>query len=208
VQVVRAHYGLNQPVGKGELMRRTNPHGISARYFQGCRCSECTTAVVRYNAERTRARKSGEWRGLVSAEKAREHLKRFRNLQAVADVMGVHWGSLGRIRSGKITQIRKATEDKILALTSRMVVDRRPFVMADGVCVSAKKTRRLVDQLRDEGYTKKQIAALANVHINVLIRRKKTVRASTEMKIKRLYSRVIPGKRLGRDGGNWKKEAA
>ena len=59
-------------------IRRTaaqSPHGTRARYIAArCRCLLCRAAASRYECERDAARRAGDYRGLVSAQEARDHI--------------------------------------------------------------------------------------------------------------------------------------
>lgn len=51
------------------------PHGERLRYVGGCRCEACRKANSAYENARQKARRAGEWNGIVPADKARAHIK-------------------------------------------------------------------------------------------------------------------------------------
>lgn len=130
------------------------PHGVRIRYVAGCRCVACRKANSAYENERQKARKAGDWNGIVSAKAAREymlHLSRRgvgrRAIQACTDVADT---VLQEVRSGKKTRIRARTERKILQVTTAMA--------ADHSLVSARRSRQLLGLLLEEGYTERFLA--------------------------------------------------
>jgi hypothetical protein len=136
-----------------ELASRRD-HGDRLRYMGGCRCDLCRAANSRYECERARARKAGDWNGIVPAVRARAHLKKLsrqgvgrRAVQAATDIAD---SVLFKIRSGERSQIRARTERKILAVNKAVAGDRSL------VCAAA--TWRLINDLLAEGYTKTFIA--------------------------------------------------
>ena len=133
---------------------RQRDHGDRLRYMGGCRCDLCRAANSRYECERVRLRKAGDWNGIVPATKARAHLKKLsrqgvgrRAVQAATDIAD---SILLKIRNGERRQIRARTERKILAVNKAVAGDRS--------LVSAAATWRLINDLLAEGYTKTFIA--------------------------------------------------
>lgn len=120
----------------------------------GCRCSQCRRANSAYESERQRARKNGDWNGIVSAERARKHLRALRKAgvgrRSVHIVTDIAETVLRDINAGRKKRIRARTERLILAVT--------PACAADGAYISAAKTWRQIDQLLEEGFTKVRIA--------------------------------------------------
>ena len=130
-------------------------HGDRLRYKAGCRCFACRRANTAYEAARKIARAAGEGNGIVSAEKARAHLKALsaqgvgrRSVQAACDVANT---VLADIVSGRKTNIRAATERAILAVTAAAA--------GDGALVPAKATWEMLDQLIADGYTRTYLGA-------------------------------------------------
>lgn len=130
------------------------PHGIRLRYMGGCRCLKCRMANSNYETSRARARKAGDWNGLVDAAPVRLHLKRLSRAgvgyKTAADAASVARSVVAKVRSGERLQIRARTARQLLGVTA----DAR----ADASCVSAAPTWRLIRQLLDEGFTKTRIA--------------------------------------------------
>jgi hypothetical protein len=129
-------------------------HGTRMRYRGGCRCDDCRRGNAEYERQRMVARASGDWNGLVSADRARAHLrglsKQGVGRRAVAAATDVAVSVIADIRRGVKTTIRARTERKILAVT--------PAVASDGARVRATATWRAIRDLLDEGYTRKDIA--------------------------------------------------
>lgn len=130
------------------------PHGDRMRYMGGCRCTACRRANSDYECARLRARKNGDWNGIVSATRARGHLRKLRKAgigrRSVAIATDIGETILAEINTGKKKRIRARTERLILAVT--------PACAADGAYVSAAKTWQQIRQLLNEGFTKVRIA--------------------------------------------------
>lgn len=130
------------------------PHGDRLRYMAGCRCNQCRRANTAYETERVKARKAGDWNGLVSADKARAHLATLsgKNVgrRSVSDVTGVASSILVEIIAGRKTRIRARTERLILAVTEAAAADR--------ALIPAKATWKLLDKLLADGYSKTELA--------------------------------------------------
>lgn len=134
---------------------RAMPCGTRAKYVSGgCRCVPCRAAASRYESERLRARRNGDWNGLVPADAARHHLMKLSKQgigrRSVSDATRVPQSTRHAIKTGRKTQIRRSTEQRILAVT------RDAAGMA--LLVPAAPTWRLIDKLLDEGFTKARIA--------------------------------------------------
>lgn len=130
------------------------PHGARLRYMGGCRCDACRKANSAYENERQKARRAGDWNGIVPADRARAHLlalsrsgvgrRTVRDCSDVADTV------LHAVRTGRKTHIRARTERLILAVTKAQA--------ADHALIPAKPSMRLIAELREEGYTVKFLA--------------------------------------------------
>ncbi|HXB74003.1 MAG TPA: hypothetical protein VNY05_37540 [Candidatus Acidoferrales bacterium] len=117
------------------------PHGTHARYVAGgCHCRPCRAAHSRYNTERARAKKDGDWNGIVSADAARKHLlwlsRRGVGYKAVGAAADVAPSILFAVRRGTKKRIRGRTERRILAVDQTM--------MADTALVDASQTWVLI----------------------------------------------------------------
>lgn len=83
-----------------KLAPAKRPHGTRARYASGCRCLPCRAANSRYQSERLRARRSGDWNGVVCSDRARRHIETLRGrgigykqIAAAADLpTSIVWG--------------------------------------------------------------------------------------------------------------------
>jgi hypothetical protein len=130
------------------------PCGDRLRYMGGCRCDACRKANSAYECARQRARKAGDWNGIVPAAAARQHMlklsRRGIGRRAVGAATDIADTVLSDIRSGRKQQIRARTERLILAVT--------PAIASDRAYVPAARTHQLVAELLDEGYTEQFLA--------------------------------------------------
>lgn len=162
------------------------PCGTRQRYMAGCRCSLCRKANSNYENERQKARRRGDWNGIVSADSACAHMKRLSyqgiGRKAVGAATDIADSILHQVASGTRKFIRARTERKILAVT----VD----CISDGALKPAKKTWKLLDQLIAEGYRKGYLArALGFKGLGIQVGRK-YVLVRTEQKVMRLHKRL------------------
>lgn len=139
-----------KPVG---VLAAGKPCGTRLRYMSGCRCMDCRKANSSYENARQKARRAGDWNGIVNAAPARAHLLALsrqgvgrRAVRASTDIADT---VLQRIRQGSKKRIRARTERLILAVTAAQRSDR--------ALIPAAKTWRLIDNLREEGYTVPQL---------------------------------------------------
>lgn len=164
------------------------PHGARARYIAGCRCLPCRAANSRYEAERQRRRKEGDWNGVVSATKARRHILKLARLgigyKTVADAAGISEHVAHKIRNGQRTQIRARTERLILGVTKAAA--------GDAVLVDAGPTWTRIEQLiRDGGFSKAEIARRLGYKTPALQLRKTRVTLRTHNRILRFWERYM-----------------
>lgn len=129
-------------------------HGDRLRYLGGCRCTDCRRANSRYENERQKARRAGDWNGVVCATRARAHLRALsragigrRAVELATDVA-----------SSIIFEIKNGTRQRIRARTERRILAVNKSAMCLGSLVSAIRTWKLIDELIDEGYTRSAIA--------------------------------------------------
>ena len=126
-------------------------HGTRMKYMAGSKCLPCRAANSRYECERAKARLAGEWNGLVPAAPARRHLLRLSKHGvvrcAVAAACDVSLTIIASIRSGKRTQVRKRTQDRILGVT-RMAVSDAALVPAHETCARSMPCWRKVSPKR------------------------------------------------------------
>lgn len=161
------------------------PHGVRARYVAGCRCQECRDATARYERER----KLRAPNPLVPSGPVRAHLRTLsaqgvgrRAVQAATDVPD---STLGYVISGRRSQLRKATAEKILAVDAQAI--------ADGALVDAAETWRLLRELISEGYRRYDIAKRLGCEAKVpkLQVRDGKVQASTALRVKKLHAALL-----------------
>lgn len=161
------------------------PHGDRLKYIGGCRCVPCRAANSRYESERLKARRNGDWNGLVSARPARAHLRRLSRqgvgYKTAAAACGVATSVVAKIVSGKKKQIRRRTETKILSVTKDAIADR--------ALVPAARTWWRIQRMLDEGYTKTAIARMLGYKRALQIG-KFTVTARTASNVERLWNRM------------------
>lgn len=157
------------------------PHGTRVKYIGGCRCELCRKANSLYESARAKARRAGDWNGIVPADRARAHLKALaragigrRAVEAVSDVPN---SILQEIKQGKRTRIRARTERKVLAVGKAQA--------ADHSFVPARRTWALLGELLEEGYTRRQL--LERLGLTKLQYRRTRVLVRTQARIERLH---------------------
>lgn len=164
----------------------TRPHGDRLRYKAGCHCADCRRANTQYEAMRQRARKAGDWNGIVSAKRARAHLvklsKRGVGRRAVAAASDIGETALSEIRRGIKTRIRARTERLILAVTPAMASDRS--------LVPAYATQLLIRDLLAEGYSEQRLARELGLKTGRLQYRGPRVTVRTAYRIERLHRQL------------------
>jgi len=164
------------------------PCGVRAKYVAaGCRCMLCRAAASRYESERLRARRAGDWNGLVSAAAAREHLVKLSRQgvgrRAVSDACGVSATILHEVKMGRKTQIRQRTERAILAVTKHAA--------GMALLVPAGPTWRLIKALIEEGFTKTRIARELGYKAPALQMRTARITRGNAIAVERLYRRYM-----------------
>jgi hypothetical protein len=167
-----------------EELASNRPHGDRLKYMAGCRCVPCRAANSRYETERAAARKRGEWNGLVSAAKARNHLLKLQRAgigrRTISDISGICQTQIIKIRSGERKKIRKQTEAKLLMVTTAATGAARLIPAAPTWAL----IRRLVET---EGFTEKEIAQRMGYKNPTLQFRTDRITAKTAMKVRRFY---------------------
>jgi len=164
-------------------------HGVRARYACGCRCDLCRAANTKYEKERARARRRGDWNGLVPADAARAHLLELERqgvgTRSVREACDVSRTVLQEVKMGRKKRIRARTSSKILEVT----LD----ALADAALVPAGPTWKLLNQLMKEGFTKTRLAKElgANAKVPSLQIQKDFVLAKTAAKVARLWRRYM-----------------
>lgn len=170
-----------------EVLAANKPHGERVKYMAGCRCMLCRAANSRYETDRLLARKNGDWNGLVPAQKARRHLLRLSKLgigrRAVAAATDISQTILSRIKNGERRQIRKRTQDRILAVTTDAA--------SDSAVVPAATTWRQLEELIEEGFSKAELARRLGYSSPALQLRRDRVLARTAARVDRLYRTIM-----------------
>lgn len=170
----------------GELAASRN-HGDRLRYLAGCKCQDCRGANSRYESMRNRARRNGDWNGIIKAFKARRHIlslsRRGIGRKAVAAASGVASSAILEIRTRRKLHIRARTERKILDVTKEMASDR--------ALVSARRTWKLIRMLRTEGYETKYLANQLRYKYAALQFGKEQVTVRNAYRVDRLYHRLM-----------------
>lgn len=164
-------------------------HGVRARYISGCRCDLCRVANTQYENQRARARRRGDWNGLVPAHAARAHLLNLERggvgTRSVKEACDVSRTVLSEVKLGRKKRIRARTSKKILEVTLEAI--------ADAALVPAAPTWELIRQLIGEGFTKTRLARElgSKSKIPALQMQKDFVLAKTAAKVARLWRRYM-----------------
>jgi|CXWL01.1.fsa_nt_gi hypothetical protein len=177
---------LNRGLRPVSELGASRPHGDRLRYLAGCKCIECRRANSSYERHRRQARKSGDWNGIVSAERARIHIQKLAKLslgyKAVSAVTDIPETTIRNIRLGRQTHLRAKSERRILNVT----VDMR----SDGALVSAQSTWRCVSRLISAGYTKCRLAKLFGYRSGEIKFGKQFITVRRAERFRRLYMRL------------------
>lgn len=123
---------------------------------------------------------------LVDAARARRHIRSLSRRQVGRDAVGaaadVAVSTIAEIASGKKTQIRTSTERRILAVDAA--------ARADASLVPAARTWKLIQRLREEGFTKGAIAQRLGRKRAALQFGRDRVLAKTALEVERFYRRM------------------
>lgn len=148
-----AGFFKSRPEYRQSVMDRY-PHGARTRYVAGCRCEACVAANRAYRAKQRAAYARGERDVTVSTDRALAHLCALSaqgvGRKAVSEASGIALCVIEDIKSGRKTRIRTSTQRRILAVTegARM----------DGAHLPADQTKALIAELREEGFTARELA--------------------------------------------------
>ncbi len=168
--------------------------GTRARYVAGCRCTKCREANRDYYHKNVRDRIYGRNNPIVRATKTRNRLRKLSDIgvgtKTVHDLTGCSRTVLAGIASGKRSQCRKSTQDKVLAVPLQ--------VWNDAQLVDAAPTWELLNDLLAQGWTKTALAReLGSMAKTPALQIHKTrVTAKTAAAVKRLYRRIKEKERL------------
>jgi hypothetical protein len=131
------------------------PCGTRLRYYAGCRCGPCRAANSEYENARRIARKAGDHRGLVSTERARQHMLALRasgvGWKTVADAAKIGNSTAGKVLYKPAAKIRAHTERAILAVTTACAADR--------TYIDARPSWELLDDLLAVGWSKRRLGS-------------------------------------------------
>jgi len=167
-------------------LARGRAHGDRLRYLAGCRCADCRRVNSAYENMRSKARKAGDWNGLVPAGKARSHLAALSRLgvgyRAVADVADVSRCVLQKIINGQRGNIRALTERAILAVSTDAAADRAN--------IPAGPTWALLDELIADGYSKAELARLMGYKTRALQIGRARVTVRNAYDVEKLHARL------------------
>ena len=159
------------------------PHGTRLKYKAGCRCLVCRAANARYETTRARASSSGNWNGLVPAEAARKHILKLSRQgvgrRAIAAASDVAERVISRIRSRRQSNVRKSTEDRILAVSNQ--------AQSDGALIRADGAWKQIKALLADGFTKAELARRLGYRSPSLQIGKAKIQARTAARIDRLF---------------------
>lgn len=166
-------------------------HGTRSMFInRKCRCAPCRAANAIYSANWIAKKRAGNGAHLRPAEKSRLHLIDLQDhglgLRAVSDATDVSVDTIRNIREGISTRVRGRTERKILNTT--------PDAVANSALIPSRKVRAMIRKLKTEGFTLKLVAERAGLHpeaVQKIVKRKRNVRATTQMKIEKLFNRIM-----------------
>lgn len=163
--------------------------GTRIKYMAGCRCEACTAANTSYESKRKWDRIKGNWNGLVPAEKARKKLLELSSKgvgrRAVARIANVGETTLQEVVSGKKRQVRAMTERAILSVDPQ---DAR----LPGSLVCAARYRRMVDELVQEGFSRKDLGRCLGLSTSLYIYRSE-ITWRTARRIEEIHREIIFG---------------
>ncbi len=137
-------------------MLNDDRHGTMHSFWRGCRCEPCRLARRTYNREHYRRHAAARGVSLVDAAQVQRHLKRLLSQgmgeRSIADGAGVDRKTVHRVAAGLQVRLTRRTAFRLL----RVSIDHA----ADHVLIDAAPTWALLEQLIDEGYTRKALAKL------------------------------------------------
>lgn len=166
---------------------KEKPHGSRQRYVAGCRCLLCKAANARYETTRAKDRTSGRWNDLVPAKAARKHILKLSaqgvGRRALAAASDVAERVIANIRSGKQVNVRRSTEERLLAISNQ--------APSDGALIRANVAWRQIKRLLAEGFSKAELARRLGYQSPSLQLGKKRIRARTAARVDRLFRMLM-----------------
>lgn len=162
-------------------------HGTRQRFYQGCRCPPCRKAWNKYNYARIKARRSGDWRGLVSLDAVKKHIEHLGNHEATARIAGIHRTVITKIINGNISAVRKSTEEAILSVTKRDIQKLWPILADDWSYLPARPTQLMMADLRRSGFSGHALGRRVSLKSGLRLAGKKHVRAFNARRVEKIY---------------------
>lgn len=140
-------------------------------------------ANANYETARAKARKAGDWNGVVPADEARRHILALGRAglgrRAVSRASGVGRTCIQKIRSGHKTHIRARTARLILAVT--------PDMRLGAALVSAARLWRRIGLLLEEGFSKADLAQRLGYATRAIQFRRNVVTVRSDRRVAQLY---------------------
>lgn len=147
----------------------------------GCRCEACTRVAcdyaLRYYYSHKSPKKTGTALCIFHIRFLQQHGLGYVAIGEAADMSPA---TVMRIHNGQLKTVLISTEKRLLNVT--------PDAIKDGALVPLSPTKERLAELREEGFTCKQIAAaLGASDIHFLKNKSENVTARTEMRIRKLH---------------------
>lgn len=162
-----------------------NPCGTRQRFTQGCRCDPCRKAWNAYNLSRIKARKNGDWKGLVPTKGTRTHIERLNApICVIARAAGVSRDSIRLIASGARRRTTQATRDAILAVTPKDIYATYPL-LAPNAFAPGQETKQQLEALKRSGFSGKELGR--KVGLTELRLMGKRVTVKNAKRVEKLY---------------------
>jgi hypothetical protein len=140
-----------------------------------------------YETARARARKAGDWNGIVSSAAARLHILKLSRAgvgyKMVAEASGIASSILFAIRQGKRLRMRARSMRRVLAVTTAS--------RGDAAIISAKRTWILINELLEEGFTKGRLARELGRRREALQIHRTRVTVRTAANVEALHARYM-----------------
>lgn len=176
-------------------------HGTRTGYVKGCRCQECTDANrAEQTARDQRAREGGPSTDLISAARARGHLRiltgQGATQKSLARAADLNVKTIAELLDGTRSRLQPDTERIVLALTMRAA----RAAVAPGTLVPAEPTWELITDLVQRGWPKSWIAREAGLGNSLQLKRDQ-VTARNATRITDLHAQLsgitVPRRRHG-----------
>lgn len=171
---------------KATELAANKPHGVRLRYMAGCRCVECRAANSAYECERARARKAGDWNGIVDATEARTHMLKLRR-------QGVGRRAVGActdIADTVLQEIVNGSKTRIRARTSRLILGVTKAGASDHALISAGRSQQLIEELLTEEYPESYLATRLGYKTGRLQFNAKKILVRNAARIERLHTEL------------------